>query len=237
PQPDRLPLLCTLLRIQIAPDKLKTVIGAYLETWIKSKDTAKWMLAPFHNVPEKKTASDPGTQALKRILNENTLHISLKQYEEILKSPSVFWCFQMLTNSKEPLTAQDFSKAVRMSKKEIEDALGILCKNGIAKRLKNGTYTSPMAGISVVVPARKLRDQVHSKDRIRDFHTAMVKKCGKPITGGYVTTRVNLDELNAGFIPYLWDTLRNVKAYSVSEKKSQSAVIKVEVKIDKLFDF
>ncbi|MFC1521196.1 hypothetical protein ACFL6Y_02180 [Elusimicrobiota bacterium] len=235
PKPERLQLLCTLLRAPLTPANLKALALSYLETWFKSADLAKWIMACLREETADKTMLDPGSQALKKVAYDNPVHINIVQHDAILKTQATYWCFQILAASKDPVSSEEISKMVKMPKKEINAAMQILCKHGIAKRVKDDKYQSPIADKVIQFPPKDARSQ-SLKETATQYNAALSKKQGKLIDGFRYSVRADLDSLT-GFIHHLQSAARSLTAYSVDEKKDRSAFVIAEAKLTKLFDF
>ncbi|MFC1522930.1 hypothetical protein ACFL6Y_11035 [Elusimicrobiota bacterium] len=235
PQPDRLPLLSYLIRSPITPGQLQELVSAYLKTWLKSEELARWVKNALQDMPDKKTSLDPGTQALSKLTIEDNIQISIRQHKAILASSGSYWCYRMLASSKQPLTVQTLSKSASLSVKETESGLRILCKEGIAKRLKSGLYESQLPRKHHIFPPVQLQDS-STRGKSMKYITPMLKKRGESIAWHQSCFRVDLDKLY-GFVSHLSESAKSLRAYSVSDKKDHSAFVMAEANVYKLFDF
>ena len=235
PQPHRLPLLCTLLRLPLKPEELRTLVRAYLETWTKSKELADWMLLPFGAAAEPAGNPDPARQALQRLVREEGHPLSLAQYEAVMESAASYWCYRVLTTSKDAYAAADLASMLDIKEAEIGAALESLRRRRIAVRQRDGRYKSPLAGEFILFPDSSLIEP-KLMERVFKYNDAMIKKRGKLLDTRYFGTRVDLPKLQ-GYIPHYREAIRSLNAYTTLEKTPQSALVFVEGRIFKLFDF
>ncbi|MBI2070780.1 MAG: hypothetical protein HYT79_09300 [Elusimicrobia bacterium] len=235
PQPKRLPLLCTLLRLPLKSNELKELILAYLTTWLGSKDLTDWVLGPFTNGVGQAMASDPGAQALRKVIRDSAQPLALAQYETIMKNRASYWCYRVLTSAKEPFGVQELTKLLGLRTDEIQTALTALEKQLIVKKTKNGRYESPLAGQFLVFPDSNLISK-GMMDRVFQYNAEMIKKKGELLDVRYCGVRADTGKIQ-GFVPHFRDAIRSVNAYAVTEKTDQSALVFVEGRVYKLFDF
>ncbi|MFC1521197.1 hypothetical protein ACFL6Y_02185 [Elusimicrobiota bacterium] len=235
PKPERLQLLYACMRSPLKSHDLKEFIKAYLETWFKSADLAKWIVNSLQDAIKDDAVSDPGTMALNKLSQQNKVHISIEEHKVIHKNPASYWCFTMLSNSKDPLKTEDFTTATHIPRKEIESALKELCKHKIIKCVKNDEYISRLIGANISLPTRVLQDP-SVKGKSSQYHEMMLKKRGSMIGGHITSGRVDLDKLN-NLLPHLAAATKNLKAYTTSEKKDRSAYVLVQAVMYKLFDY
>jgi len=236
PQPQRLPLLCTLLRLPLKSDEMRRLLSAYIETLVGKRDLADWFLAPFSGPAAQPPAVlDPAKEALGKIVREAMKPASMRQYMALMETPATYWCYRVLTSSKEPLGADELSRLLDIKRPEVDEALASLCRVRIVRRASGRRFMSPYAGQFLLFPDPSVIPK-EVMDRVWKYNEAMIKKKGSLVDVRYVGVRADLVRLQ-GFIPHFREAIRSVNAYSVSEKTPHSALVFVEGRIHKLLDF
>ena len=235
PQPQRLPLLCSLLRLPLKADEMRHLLCSYLETWVGTKDLADWFLGHLSSASEPAPPLAPAEQALRRVTRETARTISVKQYEAIMESAESYWCYRVLTTSKDPYRPEDLGKLLKLKTGPIAEALEGLRRYRIIVKERNGGYRSPLSGEFILFPDSQHIDPEIMK-RVFKYNSDMIKKRGKVIDVRYCGIRADLRKLQ-GFIPHFRESIRSVNAYALNDKTDHSALVFVEGKIVKLFDF
>ena len=235
PKPERLPHLCRLLRLPLGSEDLRRIVGAYLETWLRGKELADWVLAPFRAPAAPSGPLGPGQKALARLVQEGARPVSLEQYEAVMSSAGAYWCFRVLTTSRLPHSLAELEGLLGLPAAEVSKGLSALKRCGIAKARKDGRWQSPLAGRFLVFPDSGLIPEKTMR-RVFDYNAAMVKRRGRLVDVRYCGVRADSRQLE-GFIPYFREAIRGVNAYAVSEKTEESALFFVEGRVYKLLDF
>lgn len=235
PQPQRLPLLCTLLRLPLGSEDLRQLVTSYLDTWFKSSELAEWMLRPFRSVEPAAPPPDPARQALQKLVRESAKPVSVAQYQAIMSSAAAYWCYRVLTTDHGCRQPQDLAKLLGLPPGEVAKGLKALVEEGIAKRRKDGSYESPLAGQFLMFPESSLI-KAEVMNRVFKYNADMVKRKGALVDVRYCGVRADAGQLQ-GYIPHLREAVRGINAYAVDRKTDRSGLFFVETKLYKLLDF
>jgi hypothetical protein len=236
PVPKRLPHLCALLRLPLRSGERKELVKAYLRTWAGSDELADWMTSPFELPPEEPAAApDPAAAALRRVVRDSAKPIALADYKAIMDTEAGYWCYRVLTTSRETWTEAALAKLLHLSASDVAKGLALLKARGIARRGKDGEWTSPLAGEFLVFPDTALIPKELMK-RVYAYNEKMIKRRGAVVDERYCGVRADGAALE-GYLAHFRDAIRSVNAYSVTEKTKRSGLFFVEGRVFKLFDF
>ena len=235
PVPKRLPQLCLQLRLPLRGADMRELVRAYLQVWAGSEDLAQWLIGPFERAERAEPAPGPAAQALSRVVRESARPLTLEQYKAVMSSAEAYWCFRVLTTDRKGQTDVALSRILGLGKARIRKGLEALCRCGIARKRRDGSFESPYVGQYLVFPDPTLLPE-RLKAAARRYTRDMVRRKGATVDVRHCGVRADALAIQ-GFLPHLREAIRGVNAYSVIEKTERSALFLVEGRVCKLFDF
>lgn len=235
PKPARLPQLCALLRLPLRERSRRTLVEAYLESWLGSRDLRDWMIAPFDRAAPAAAPKDPARRALDRVVQESGRPVSLDQFKSIVSTPAAYWCYRILTTSRESYAPADLVRIAGLAPALVAKALAALTRARIARRGRDGRYASPLAGQFLVFPdSRTLPAGL--LERALKYNRAMLRSRGRVVDVRWCGVRADARQLE-GFLPSFREAVRSVNAYAITEKTEASGLFFVEGRVTQLLDF
>ncbi len=237
PQPKRLPLLCSLLRLPLKSEELRRLFSAYFETLLGSAELRDWFLAPFSAAapPAREAPPSPARQALEKVTRDAARPVSVEQYEAIMATEASYWCYRVLSSTSEARTAGELASMLGLAKRDVEAAARALAKRKVLEALPKGAYRGRAAGEFLVFPESSLIPPMLMRKVFR-YNEAMVKRKGALLDVRYCGARADLWKLQ-GYVSELRESIRALNAYSTTEPSDRSALVFVESRVYKLLDF
>jgi transcriptional regulator with XRE-family HTH domain len=235
PLPKRLPQLCSVLRVPLHSSERKKLARAYLETWTGSSDVTDWLISPFESPDAPEAALDPARSALRKIVRESARPIGMEEYEAIMSSEASYWCYRVLTTATEDFSEERMAGLLGLPAAAVRQGLETLRLHGIAKRSKDGSYSSPLSGEFLVFPDTATIPPALMK-RVYSYNEKMLRRKGRLVDERYCGVRADGRALE-GFLAHFREAIRSVNAYAQTEKTDQSGLFFVEGRVLKLFDF
>jgi hypothetical protein len=233
PKPERLPRLCAMLRLPLKSEELRGLVRSYLVTMLG--ETSDWMLAPLEASIPPAAPPQPAERALQKLVRDDMRPISVAQFEAIMDSAESYACYRVLTATKESYGAEELSALLKLSEARVQEALLKLHAQGIVERLKDKRFRSPLVGASLLFPDPKtLPEELMA--RVYRYNKTLMRQGGEVLDTRYWGARVDLNRLQ-GYFAHFRETIRSLQAYSTSERSDSSALVFVEGRISKLFDF
>lgn len=235
PQPKRLPLLVTLLRLPLDSGELRDLIESYLETWLGSKDLLNWFLQPYLPRGTALPPPDPAKAALSKVIRTDARPVSVSQYEAVMSSAGAYWAFRLLTTSSEAHEEAELAAWTGLRTADLRPGLEALRKERLVERLRDGRWRSPLAGEFLLFPDSRLIP-AKTMEKVFRYNEAMVARKGAVVDVRYCGVRADSRAIE-GFIPHMREAVRSINAYAQTEKTENSALFFVEGRISRLLDF
>lgn len=232
PRPQWLARLVALLRIPPSDENLRRFTISYLREFLEPGGNAPSMIEPLLRPVEPPVF---GRHAVKRLLSEQSYHLTPSQHDAILSSAGSYWAFECLANDKGAWSAADLAVRTGLKRTELEAGLRTLVKARLLRRVGAGRYKSPLAGKYYAFPTA-LPDQAERARRREAYIAAMTKLHGTTLEESAVSLR-GTPAMVWQVMAALHDTMETSAAESVFEPSASSALFLIQVRARKAFDF
>ncbi|MBI5245872.1 MAG: hypothetical protein HY923_01725 [Elusimicrobia bacterium] len=232
PRPEWLPILLSLLRIPPSDELYRRFITDYLRDHFGTEANFQSLLGPLLISKHEKKY---GQQATKRLLTEQSYHITPKQFQAIVSDAPTYWAFECLVNDRGSFDAAELSQVTGLPKSSLEAGLKKLVAQKLARRVTKGKYKSPLAGKYYVFP-KDFPDIEHYYVKLRRYQSEMVARSGAVVHQSGVMIRAEEGAVRRS-ITAMRDALEAATAYSVYEKAEGSGIFILQIRTRKAFDF
>jgi hypothetical protein len=208
----------------------------FMSAWLKTylgEENFRNFIEPLLVDPRAAGEFSPLQNALKRNLDQKTLHLSPGQLEVVCKSKASHLCWTAMLNDSGSWAPEKLAGELGLTAAETKKAITELAAAKLIKRAGKTAYTCLFAGSIVVYPygnitrelqARfnALREELVASGSVKYFRRAIIRTSASEFVN---------------FMPIMALNITAADSYSITEKRKDSELVAVECKIVKLRDF
>lgn len=174
PRAEWLPLLLSLMRLPADPVSRREILVAYLRDSLRSDEVFEGLFEPLLRPP---APVAPEQAALRRLIGRQARPLSPAEFGIILESPASYWSFAILAGSRRPVTVERLASRCALRPDDVSLELARLATAGLAKRSNDGSWSSPLANVIVVLP-RNYKGYARDLARLRGYWDEMADRRG-----------------------------------------------------------
>lgn len=232
PRPEWLPPLLALLRIPPTRELWRRFVVDYLKDLMGGEETFSALVAPLLAPAE---PGRPGKQAAKRLLSEQAVHITPKQFSALVADAATYWCFECLVNDLGSHTPEELATVLELPESAARTGLEALVEQKLARRTAKGRYWSELARKFYVFP-RAYEGFEKDRARLWDYEDKMARRKGAELFNGGILLRAEEGAVRRA-MQGLSDAMEEASAYSVNEKGEGTALFLLQTRVRRLLQF